>query len=61
MDWVDIVHSRWMDMLRHLSIIASMPETCLPKKMLRWDILLGLVGWMRDILQICQDLDIVYG
>ncbi len=58
MDWLDIVFTRWMSMLRYVGRLAVMEETRLPKKVLRWDILIGSKGWMRDVIDICKELDI---
>ena len=35
-----------------------MKESRLPKKVLRWDLMIGAKGWLSDILQICRELDL---
>ena len=37
---------------------CHMPESRLPKKILRWEIINGCCAWVGEILQICQELSI---
>ena len=54
MDWLPMRSIRWIEMLRLMNRLARMDEGRMAKKILRWDIALGCVGWMRDILDICE-------
>ena len=41
-------------MLRMMNRLAGLDEERMAKRVLRWDIELGGVGWVRDVLNICE-------
>ena len=59
MDWLNIGQIRKLEMMRLLNRIASMPESRLPKKIFRWEIINGCCAWVGEILSICQELSIL--
>ena len=58
MDLLNIGKARRLEMMRLMNRIAGMPESHLPKMIIRWEIIHGCTVWLGEILDICKELDI---
>ena len=58
MDWLDMKHHRWLDMIRLYNRICAMERTKLPRMVLEWDYKVGAKGWLGDVLSLCHESNI---
>ncbi len=58
LDWPDVRHSRWLEMLRFKNRILQMPEHKLPKAIWDWSIKEKLNTWSHDIKLITNYIGI---
>ena len=58
LDWLNIGQVRKIEMMRLMNRIALMPESRLPKKVLRWEVINGCCAWLGEVLDICKELEI---
>ncbi len=55
MDWLDMRRWRWLEMMRLYNRFCMMDQQRLPRKILTWDYKVGAKGWLRDILNLCNE------
>ncbi len=58
MDWLDMKHHRWLDMMWLYNRICAMDRQKLPRIVLEWDYKSGAKGWLGDLLQLCNESNI---
>ena len=59
MDWINIQKTRWLDIMRLYNRLVGMSWDRLPRKVLQWDCKLGGVGWVKDLVNVCNNINIV--
>ncbi len=58
MDWINIQKMRWLDIMRLYNRIVGMSMERLPRKVLEWDCKLGGIGWVNDLVRVCEQINI---
>ncbi len=58
MDWLDMKHHRWLDIIRLYNRICAMDRSKLPRVVLEWDYKVGAKGWLKDMLQVCTESEV---
>ncbi len=58
MDWINIQKMRWLDLVRLYNRLVGMQQHRLPRKLFEWDCKLGGVGWVNDLVNVCNEINI---